>query len=115
MIPGSFSWFFMVPGRFSRFSWFQVGFHGFHGSRLVFMVSGWFLCFFSSRFQVGLSLFQVGFFVLVIHGSSLVVHGFLSFFSRFQVSFHGFLRYQVDFSLIVPGWFKSELSAGGAK
>ena len=51
MVPDWFSsffmvpdWFFMVPGRFSWFSWFQVGFSwfqvGFHGffysSRLVF-------------------------------------------------------------------------------
>ena len=105
--------------------------------------------FFFSRFQVGLSWFQVVF--LITQGSSLVVHGFMSvfiFFSRFQVgfswcqvSFHGFSRFQVDFSwfkvvfhgffmvpglvfmipggflpsLMVPGWFKSELSAGGAK
>ena len=77
-----FSWFqavfFTVPNGFYGYSWFQV-----------FMVPGWFLCFFS-RLQVGLLWFQVGF--LVIQGSSLVVHGFMSVFIFFQGSrsvFHG--------------------------
>ena len=46
--------------------WFHVGFHGFHGFRLVFMV------FHGSR--------------LVFHGSRLNFHDF----SCFQVGFHGF-------------------------
>ena len=83
MVPG---WFFTVPDGSYGFSWFQAGFYG---SWLVFMISGWFLCFFS-RFQVGLLWSQVGF--LVIQGSSLVVHGFMSVFIFFQGSrsvFHG--------------------------
>ena len=73
-----------------------------HSSRPVSIVPGWFLCFFSSRFQVGLSWFQVVF--LVIQGFSLVVHGFMLVFIFFQGSrsvFHGFSRFQVNFS-----WFK---------
>ena len=93
-----------------------------HSSRPVSIVPGWFLCFFSSRFQVGLSWFQVGF--LVIQGFSLVVHGFMlvftffqgsrsvvivpgrfftmpGWFSWFKVSLYGFSRFQVDFS-----WFQ---------
>ena len=49
MIPGRFSWIFMVPGRF------------FHGSRMVFMVPGHFNCFWSV--------------FMVVHGSRLVFHG----------------------------------------
>ena len=119
-----------------------------HSSRPVSIVPGWFLCFFSSRFQVGLSWFQVGF--LVIQGFSLVVHGFMLVFIFFKVPGRffmvpgqfswffkipgWFLMVQGSFSwifygsrsgfhdsrwilpsLMVPGWFKSELSAGGAK
>ena len=78
------------------FSWFQAVF--FNGSKWIlwlFMVSGFYdsrlvFMFFFSRLQVGLLWFQVGF--LVIQGSSLVVHGFMSVFIFFQGSrsvFHG--------------------------
>ena len=79
-----------------------------------------------------------------IQGFCLVVHGFMLvfiFFEGVRSVFHGFSRFQVNFSwfkvvfhgffygsrsgfhdsrwilpsLMVPGWFKSELSAGGAK
>ena len=75
------------------FSWFQVGFHGF------------------SWFQFGFSLFFMAFHgsrlvFMVFHGSRLVFMVFLQNipamapgrFSRFQVGFHGFSWFQVDFS-----------------
>ena len=112
----------IVPGWFLCF-FFQDSRLVFHGFRWVFwlfkvlvwlfMVSCWFLYF--SRFQVGFSWCQVSF------------HGFSRFqvdFSWFKVVFHGFFygsrsgfhdsRWILP-SLMVPGWFKSELSAGGAK
>ena len=97
MVPGQFSWLFMVLGWFflvpGRFSWFQVGFHGsrsvfmifdssrlvFHGSRSVFMV------FCGSR--------------LVFHGSRLV----FMVFHGFRLVFHDFSWFQVGFS-----WFFSK-------
>ena len=70
----------MVPGWFS---WFLVGFHSFHSSRLVFHCSK--LVFHASRlffmvFHCSSSVFKV------FHGSMLVFHGFLWLF-------------------MVPGWF----------
>ena len=61
-----------------------------HSSRPFSIVPGWFLSFFFSRFQVGLSWFLVGF--LVIQVFSLVVLGFMLVFIFFQGSssvFHG--------------------------
>ena len=81
-VPG---WLFIIPGRFLwssrfqlRFSWFQVCLHRFslrenHGSRLVFIVTGWFLF-----LQVSFSLFLVAF-----HCFSWLLVGF----SWFQVGF----------------------------
>merc|ERR1711952_559642 len=99
MVPGQFSWLFMVLGWFflvpGRFSWFQVGFHGsrsvfmiFDSSRLVFHGLDWFSWFFVVPgwfFMVwivfhGFSWFQVGFFygsgcvLMIFHGSMLVFH-----------------------------------------
>ena len=107
----------MVSGGingFSRFqvgfSWFQVGFYGF------------------SRFQVRSSWFQVGFEV-----KSWLQVCFYSYRSVFIVTsrfFYGsrwfFMLFMAPglvfifpggflLSLMVPGWFKSELSAAGAK
>ena len=61
-------WFFMVPGRFSWFFWFQVGylgfqvgFHGFSWFQVGFHGISWFqVCF--SWFQVGFSWFFMVFF-----------------------------------------------------
>ena len=39
VVPCQFSRFFMIPGGFLCFSWLQVGFCGFQGSRLVFFWS----------------------------------------------------------------------------
>ena len=98
--------FFTVPYGFYGFSWFQAGFYG---SRLVFMVSGWFLCFFfqDSRlvfhglrwvfwlFKVPVWLFMVSCrFLYFFQGSRSVFHGARSVFMVFS-------RFQVDFS-----WFK---------
>ena len=63
-----------------------------HGSRLVFIVTGRFLW-----LEVGFSWIQVVFHVFMDPGLVFMIPG-------------GFLS-----SLMVPGWFKSELSAAGAK
>ena len=64
MVPGRFSWFFMVSGWFfmvpGGFSWFFMVPGG------VFMVPGWFSWFF----------IVPGWFFMVFHGSSLIFHGF---------------------------------------
>ena len=90
-------------------SWFQVGFYC---ARLVFIGQGRFFVvprqFFivPGRFSW---FFKIpGWFFMVSGG-----------FSCFQVVFHGFfmlpgLVFMIP-SFMVPGWFKSELSAGGAK
>ena len=66
------------------------------GSRLVFIVPGRFFW-----FQVGFSWFHVGLFFFKVPGL---------FFMFFMVP--GLVFYD---SLMVPGWFKSQLRAGGAK
>ena len=56
---------------------FQVGFHGFHGSRLVFLGSRWvFMVFQGSRLVFHGSMWVS----MVIHGSRAVYHGSRSVF-----------------------------------
>ena len=92
----------MVPDRFSRFSWMQVGvswlqvdFYGFSCLQVGF-------CVFFSRFQDGFWRLQV---VSWVQGPDpdrvfMITGGFG--FSWFQVCFHGFFsQFQVDFSWFV--------------
>ena len=78
------------------FSWFQVSFYGFHGSRPVFMIPGWFF--------------------MVIHGSWSIFHDSrsVSMVTIFPVPFFMIPGFVLWF-FMVPGWFISELNAGGAK
>ena len=114
----------MVPGCFSRCQNVFYGFSRFQvisfGSRMFFygfsrfqVGSSWFQMgsFGYSRFQGGFSWFQVGF--MVFQGSRLAFYCSRSVFMAPGLVFMipgGFLS-----SLIVPDWFKSELSAAGAK
>ena len=88
----------------------------FRGSRLVFHDSSWvFTIFHESRsgfngFRLVL-WFQVGF-----YGSRSILMGFQCFrlfFYGFRSGFHD--SRWILLLLMVPGWFKSELGAGGAK
>ena len=97
LVPGGFSWLFMVPGWFFMvpgwFSWFFMVFHNsrlvFHGSRLIFHGSRpVFTAFHGSRlvFHGSRSV------LMVFHGSRLVFHGSRSVFygSRLVfMAFHG--------------------------
>ena len=78
------NWFFIVPGRFSRF---PVCFHGFSWFQIGFSWFLWFQIDFSWFFMVQGRVF------MVFHGSRLVSHGSRSvfmFFSWFQVGFSWF-------------------------
>ena len=119
MVPGGFSWFFMIPGCFL---WFQVGFSrfqvSFHSFRLVLWL------------QVDFSLSQVGF--MGFHGSRSVFRAFHSYRSTFHDSKWTFMFFNGSslgfhdsrsvfmisgwflwFSIV--DWFIFKLSAGGAK
>ena len=87
---------FMPPWPMG-FSWFQVGFSWFHGCRSIS---------FNSRL-----------FFLVFHDSRSGFWGFRLVFMVFMIN-HGSRSVFHDWFLwlfMVPGWFISELSAGGAK
>ena len=90
LVPECFLWFFKVPGCF-----FMVS----DGLFWLFKVPGWFFTVPGgfSRFKVVFLLFKIGF-----YGPRSRFHDF-----RF---ISGFLS-----SLMVPGWFKSKLSAAGTK
>ena len=97
IVPGQFLWFFKVPGSFFMvISWFS----------LFFKVLG---CFFRGSRSV----------LRVNHGSSSVFI-FTGRFFMVSGGFSGFLFSRSGFHdskwiFIIPGWFKSKLSAAGAK
>ena len=68
----------------------SLGFYGFQGSRLIFMVPGWFFM------VLGLCLW-----FFMVSGWFFIVSGWLHGFSWFQVGFHGFSCFQVGVS-----WFQ---------
>ena len=99
----------MVPGRFSWFSWLQVGFSlflvNFYGSRSVFMVfhDSW-LVFYGPRLVF-----------MIFNGSRSLLHGSRSIFivfHGFQVGFNGFSWFQVGNLWFLSKMYLPELYPG---
>ena len=130
MVSAGFFLLFKVPGLFFTL---PSGFYGFSSFQVFFIVPGQFLWFFKvpGSFFMVISWFSLFFKVLgcffrdsrcvlrVNHGSSSVFI-FTGRFFMVSGGFSGFLFsrsgcHDSKWIFIVPGWFKSKLSAAGAK